>query len=108
MEDLVNKLKRIKANTASGVDQIKKLHLKQKGALHVLSKFYNLLILSRVYLFRWRINRTTLIPKPGKNADKIRNWSPITIGSLLKRMYSEMIYPMVLSPIVCKLKEYSI
>lgn len=35
MEDLVNKLKRIKADTASGLDQIKKLYLKQKGALHV-------------------------------------------------------------------------
>ncbi|KAH0944991.1 hypothetical protein HN011_001168 [Eciton burchellii] len=36
----------------------------------------------------WRENHTILIPKPGKDASDVHNWRPLTIGSLLARIYS--------------------
>ena len=48
-------------------------------------------MLHRIYPAQWKTNRTTLIPKPGKNAEEVENWRPITIGSLLGRIYSAMI-----------------
>ncbi|XP_061942880.1 uncharacterized protein LOC133667679 [Apis cerana] len=91
MGNLLEKFKKIKVDTAAGIDQIKKLHLRKKGALHVFAKLCNLLMLHRIYPAQWKINRTTLIPKPGKSAEEVENWRPITIGSLLGRIYSAMI-----------------
>lgn len=89
--NLINKFKKIKADTAAGTDQIKKLHLRKKGAWHVFAKMCNLFMLHQIYPAQWKINRITLIPKPGKSVDEVGNWRPITIGSLLRRMYSAMI-----------------
>ena len=91
LESLVEKFKKIKSDTAAGADQIKKFHLRKKGALHVFAKLCNLLMLHRIYPAQWKTNRTTLIPKPGKSAEEVENWRPITIGSLLGRIYSAMI-----------------
>jgi hypothetical protein len=35
----------------------------------------------------WRINRTVLIPKEGKDLSQVTNYRPITIGSILSRIY---------------------
>ncbi|PBC25188.1 Retrovirus-related Pol polyprotein from type-1 retrotransposable element R2 [Apis cerana cerana] len=91
MGNLLEKFKKIKIDTAAGIDQIKKLHLRRKGALHVFAKLCNFLMLHRIYPAQWKVNRTTLIPKPGKSAEEVENWRPITIGSLLGRIYSAMI-----------------
>ncbi|KAG9427804.1 hypothetical protein HZU67_10529 [Apis mellifera carnica] len=90
LESLVEKFKKIKSDTAAGADQIKKFHLRKKGTLHVFAKLCNLLMLHRIYSAQWKINRTTLIPKPGKSAEEVENWRSI-IGSLLGRIYSAMI-----------------
>ncbi|XP_017765590.1 PREDICTED: uncharacterized protein LOC108554726, partial [Eufriesea mexicana] len=82
-EELVSKMRKIKANTAAGVDGVRKPHLRKEGALFLLSKLFNCLMISRAYPERWKINRTTLIPKPGKETRDVKNWRPITIGSLL-------------------------
>ncbi|CAK9834503.1 Retrovirus-related Pol polyprotein from type-2 retrotransposable element R2DM [Anthophora retusa] len=89
--EVIEKFKRIKAKTAAGADGIVKSHLRKRGALTILTKLCNLLMLSRVYPEQWKLNRTTLIPKPGKSVEEVENWRPITIGSLLGRIYSAMI-----------------
>ncbi|CAK9829662.1 Retrovirus-related Pol polyprotein from type-2 retrotransposable element R2DM [Anthophora retusa] len=89
--ELITKFKKIKAKTAAGADGIEKAHLRKRGALFVLAKLCNLLMMSRVYPEQWKVNRTTLIPKPGKSVEDVANWRPITIGSLLGRLYSAMI-----------------
>lgn len=91
LAEVIEKVKKIKADTAPGVDGIKKAHLKKKGALSLLTKFFNLIMLQMSYPEQWKTNRTTLIPKPGKNTNDAKNWRPITIGSLLGRIYSSML-----------------
>ncbi|CAK9834605.1 Retrovirus-related Pol polyprotein from type-2 retrotransposable element R2DM [Anthophora retusa] len=91
VEEIVNKFKRIKTKTAAGLDGVTKSHLHKRGALYVLTKLCNLLLMSRVYPGPWKLNRTTLIPKTGKSVAEVSNWRPITIGSLLGRLFSAMI-----------------
>lgn len=56
-----------------------------------LAKLYNLLLLAQYYPHQWRLNRTTLIPKQGKDKNDAANWWPITISSMLSRIFSGLI-----------------
>jgi hypothetical protein len=82
------KLNRIKSSTAAGSNGINKPHLRQRGAVAMLTNIMNAFLIKNYYPQMWRENRTTLIPKARKDASDIRNWQPITIGSLLARIYS--------------------
>ena len=50
-----------------------------------------MLVLMGHYPEPWKMNRTTLIPKAGKDAKDIKNWKPITIASMLSRIFSAII-----------------
>ncbi|CAK9816254.1 Retrovirus-related Pol polyprotein from type-2 retrotransposable element R2DM [Anthophora plagiata] len=91
VNEIISKVKKIKNKTAAGLDGVTKSHLHKRGALFTFSKLCNLLLMSQIYPEKWKLNRTTLIPKPGKSVDEINNWRPITIGSLLGRIFSAMI-----------------
>ncbi|XP_076397961.1 uncharacterized protein LOC143266308 [Megachile rotundata] len=90
-EEVINKLKNIKSNTAPGVDGIRKMHLRMKGAVQVIANLYNLLLIKQYFPEEWKVNRTVLIPKPNKNPKDVKNWRPLTIGSLINRIFSSMI-----------------
>lgn len=47
-----------------------------------------MLLLTEYYPDRWKGNRTTLIPKDGKDLNDIKNWRPITIRSIIGRIFS--------------------
>lgn len=91
VEEIVGHMARMKAGTSAGVDGLKKAHLKTKGAVPMLAVLFNLLLLKGYFPKHFKENRTTLIPKPGKDVSDPRNWRPITIGSLLGRLFSNMI-----------------
>ncbi|KMQ92431.1 r2 protein [Lasius niger] len=74
-------MRKTKLESAAGPDNIKKIHLKKAGTLHILAKLYNALLAAEYYPNKWKINRTTLIPKKGKDNNNVKNWRPITIGS---------------------------
>ncbi|KMQ93076.1 r2 protein [Lasius niger] len=57
----------------------------------VLAKLFNLLLLKEVYPKAWKQNRTTLIPKAGKDPSDVKNWRSITISSMTGRIFSSLL-----------------
>jgi len=82
------KLRRISGSSAAGIDGINKSALRRKGASVILAKYFNLLFLNQAYPTACKQNRTTLIPKVGKDPSDIKNWRPITISSMIGRIFS--------------------
>jgi hypothetical protein len=52
-----------------------------------LQRVYNLLLISGRLPAEWNSKKTILIPKRGKDLSKPENYRPITIGSLLSRLF---------------------
>ena len=90
-EEVKLKITKLASDVAAGIDGIKKGCLRIKDADMILSKFYNLLMLKSHYPSEWKKNRTTLIPKVGRDRGDVKNWRPITIGSLVGRIYSGLL-----------------
>jgi hypothetical protein len=58
------------------------------GLPKVLALLYNVIYFTCHYPESWKENRTTIIPKPNKDLNKTENWRPITISSILSRIFS--------------------
>nr|ADX60044.1 R2 protein [Reticulitermes urbis] len=87
-EEVEGRIHKIRPSSAPGLDGVGKIHLVGKGITLVLAKLYNLLFLTGGYPECWKRNRTVFIPKIGKDLSEVGGWRPLTIGSLLARMYS--------------------
>jgi hypothetical protein len=87
IKDISDRLKRTEGDTAAGPDGIIKKDLQQKGTREILALLFTLITTNGEQPSSWKINRTKLILKPGKEAGKIGNYRPVTIGSLISRMY---------------------
>ncbi|XP_076230185.1 uncharacterized protein LOC143175332 [Nomia melanderi] len=87
-EEILKRIRKVKNNTAGGPDKIRKTHLRKKSIGKTLAKLFNMLVLTGHYPTPWKMNRTTLLPKPNKDPKDARNWRPITIGSLVARIFS--------------------
>lgn len=85
------KIRHIASSSAAGLDGIGKANLKGKGISSVLARLFNLLLLKETYPQAWKLNRTTLIPKAGKDPLDARNWRPITISSMIGRVFSSLL-----------------
>lgn len=85
------KLTKIPNSSAAGPDGIRKADLRKKGVSVVLSKLFNCLLMYCQYPSAWRVNRTTLIPKPDKDVSDVKNWRPITISSIISRIFSSLL-----------------
>jgi len=48
---------------------------------------FNIILISGTLPSVWGTNRTVLIPKQGKDMRNVENYRPITIGSILSRIY---------------------
>ena len=90
-EEVSSRIKKISAGSAAGLDLIKKAHLVKKDLSITLARLYNILLLTGHYPKLWLKNRTTLIPKAGKNDEDVKNWRPITVGSMLGRVFSGLV-----------------
>lgn len=91
IEEIKNRIMKIKNRSAAGIDGIKKCHLMQTGTVELLTILFNILLVEGFFPTSWKINRTTLIPKPDKDLNEIKNWRPITVGSLLSRTFSAVL-----------------
>ena len=88
MRNLIEKFKKIKADTTAGPNQ-EIPPKKERNTAHICE--IGLFMLHRIYPAQWKTNRTTLILKPRKSAEEVENWKPITIELLLGKIYSAMI-----------------
>lgn len=91
LKDVKGRISKTKSNSAAGVDGVKRAHIARAGVGELLALLYNILLLEGIYPDSWKVNRTTLIPKAGKDLTDVKNWRPITVGSLLARIYSALI-----------------
>lgn len=89
--EVEKKIKKTRVKSAAGPDGVQKFHLNRQGVPVILGKIYNILLYANYFPECWKINRTTLIPKVGKDARDIKNWRPITIGSMMSRIFSSLI-----------------
>jgi hypothetical protein len=85
--EIDNRIKRWKKKTTPGTDGVETKHLQWANVKKALQYFYNLLFISGLQPTDRRNNRTTFIPKPGRDLRQAENYRPITIGSLLGRIY---------------------
>lgn len=91
VEEVRKRIVRLKCNSAAGLDGVKKAHLQKEGVAESLAMLFNILLREGHYPAGWKRNRTTLIPKEGKDLQDARNWRPITIGSMAARVFSALI-----------------
>jgi len=87
VSEVLQRVKRLARRTAAGPDGIRKDHILEPAHVSLISFMLNRVLQSRCLPSDWLVNRTTLIPKEGKDASKATNCRPITIGSLLGRVY---------------------
>jgi len=81
------RLGKVKGSSAGGPDKLRKSDLTGRSREKLLAGLYNLVLSSGRIPTAWRYNRTTLIPKEGKDGSKVENYRPITISSLLSRLF---------------------
>jgi hypothetical protein len=57
----------------------------------VLAKVFNMLMLTGYFPSCWKVHKTSMIPKDGGSPQDVGNWRPITVGSLLSRLYTGLV-----------------
>ena len=89
-EEITLAIENTKSNTAVGPDRLPIKDLK-RIARNELWGAYNIWIGLRRVPDPLKINRTVLLPKGKDNLDNIKNWRPITIASVLIRIYNKIL-----------------
>lgn len=87
VDEIRKRISATKQSTAPGPDGIRRADVMQRGKVEVLHLLFNLLLLSGKLPTDWSMNRTTLIPKEGKDVTKTENFRPVTITSLVSRIF---------------------
>jgi hypothetical protein len=86
-EDISARISKLKKNTAAGPDGIRKDYIMKYETQEMLRLLFSFLTACGQQPSAWRMNRTTLILKEGKDPSKVENYRPITIASLICRLY---------------------
>ena len=87
VQEIQARINRLKKDTAAGPDHIEKRHITSQHAKEAMRLMFNIILISGTLPSAWGTNRTVLIPKQGKDTRNIENYRPITIGSILSRIY---------------------
>nr|QQA03726.1 R2 non-LTR retrotransposon [Rhyparobia maderae] len=86
-DEVKRRVSRVKNASAPGPDGVKKCHVATRAKQAVLSALFNTVLLTGILPAEWSTNRTTMIPKEGKDASLLANWRPLTISSLVSRIF---------------------
>jgi hypothetical protein len=89
-EEIITAIDNTRADTAVGPDRLPLGDIK-RIAKNELWCAYNIWLGSRRIPDSLKVNRTVLLPKGKDDLDKIKNWRPITISSLLIRIYNKIL-----------------
>lgn len=81
------RLARTKLNVAAGPDGLVKKDFSRMAAKEILRLWFNVILVRGYQPTAWRRNRTTLLPKDGLDHTNVTNYRPITISSILARLY---------------------
>lgn len=90
VEEIGEKIKRIKNRIAAGSDVLLKENFHIPGLPIIIAKVFNILWYGSYFPIAWKENRTALIPKANKDGNKLEDWQPITIGPILGRIFSSI------------------
>ena len=88
-DEISSELKTMK-NSAAGIDNLTLTHLKAMSQDYVLT-LLNVQLWKRKQLECLNENRTTLIPKTKDELEKATNWRPITLSSMLVRLFHRVL-----------------
>jgi hypothetical protein len=86
-DEVRRRVRRTKRSTAPGPDDVRRAHVVGVHKYKLLAGLYNVIVLAGSQPTEWHTNRTILIPKEGKDGAKVANYRPITISSLLSRLF---------------------
>lgn len=90
--EVTQKIRRLRPGGAPGPDGVTKKGLTAyPHAANTLAVVFNVALFRGTYPRAWLKNRTTLIPKAGKDLAKAENWRPITIAPIAGRIFSGMV-----------------
>jgi hypothetical protein len=81
------RLNRMKNGSAPGPDGMVKTDINSNGTKEALRPFFNFIYIAQRQPTSWKENKTVLIPKPGKDPKIVEHLRPLTISSILCRMY---------------------
>ena len=76
-----------KPDTAAGVDQVRRWNLLGMQKQILLWKLLNWLLIAGKLPSAWKHNKTTLLLKEGKDPLRPESYRPITISSLISRLF---------------------
>jgi len=85
--EVIKRLRRIAKNSAPGKDGLKRAQLAGPEKANLLSVYYTVCLRSGLMPTAWKENRTTMIPKEGKDPRKAANHRPITMSSMIARVF---------------------
>ena len=84
--EIKERISRIKKDAAPGPNGIMKKHIMRPPVRDTI-RFFSTWSISGPQPYAWNLNRTTLIPKPGKDLNTIETYGPIKISFLPCRVY---------------------
>ena len=86
--EILHHLKRKKNKSAGGEDRITYKLLKHcsRNLLQNLARLFTVLLVAGYFPECWKTVRISMIPKPGKDLKKSKNWRPISLSSCLSKI----------------------
>jgi hypothetical protein len=86
-QEVKKRLSRLKADTAAGLDNAARKDLLRPAVRLILTRLFNLVLMLAITPTDWKANRTTLLLKEGKYKTIVESYRPITISSLISRVF---------------------
>uniref|UniRef100_A0A1B0CZB4 Reverse transcriptase domain-containing protein n=1 Tax=Phlebotomus papatasi TaxID=29031 RepID=A0A1B0CZB4_PHLPP len=85
--EVERQIKKTSNKSAAGPDSITKRCISTRSDREIIRLLFNLVMVAGVQPTYWKKNRTTLIRKEGRDPARSDSYRPITIGSMLSRLY---------------------